>query len=181
MPVLWSAAASAVALLLLGACRGEAPLALTYDLILDAQGVVFAGSDATYARFPFGSPRTEIEQAAEVVYGEGVALRSASQGCGAGPMVFTSYGPIQLAFQQGEMVGWTMRRGAVAATEDSIAPGMTRAALERVTTVHMESDPNQPGKFAYRTPAGPIRGMLTGNGSQARVEALFAGTVCEAE
>ena len=172
------AAAFAVALLLVG-CGGEPPPSVAYNLILDAQGVVFAGADASYARFPFGSPRSEIEQAAGVVYGEAAAVRSVSRVCAAGSMAFTSYGPIQLAFQQGKLAGWTMRRGATAAAEGSLAPGITRAQLERLTAIQMVSDPAQPGEFVYRTPAGAIRGVLMGNGPQARVEALFAGTVCD--
>lgn len=171
------AAAVAVALLL-AACGGEQPRGPTYNLILDAQGVVFVGSDATYARFPFGTGRAELERAAATVYGSDAARRSAGTACATGPMDFTSYGPIQLAFRQDELVGWTIRAGAHVATRGSIAPGITRTALERLTTISMVPDPALPGKFVYRTPSGPIQGVLTGGTPEAKVDALFAGTNC---
>lgn len=171
-------AVALAAALLLGGCGDEPPAAVAYRLILDAQGVVFAGDDTTHARFPFGSPRAAIEETAAVVYGAAAATRSVSDACAAGPMAFTSYGPIQLAFRQGHLTGWTMRRGAAAAVEGSIALGITRAQLQDLAAIHMVRDPSMPDEFAYRTPAGVIRGVLSGPGSQAQVEALFAGTVC---
>lgn len=171
-------AAALAAALLLGGCGDEPPAAVAYRLILDAQGVVFAGDDLRHARFPFGSRRAAIEEAAAAVYGAAAATRSVSNGCAAGPMSFTSYGPIQLAFRQGHLTGWTMRRGAAAAAESSIAPGVTRAQLEDLAAIQMVRDPSLPGEFAYRTPAGVIRGVLSGPGPEAQVQALFAGTVC---
>ncbi|WP_121117998.1 hypothetical protein [Croceibacterium ferulae] len=171
------AAPCAVALLL-GACGEEPPPAPTYDLMLDAQGVVFAGSDGSRARFPFGTARAEVEQAAAAVYGAEAARRSAGSKCDAGPMAFTSYGPLQLGFQQEQLAGWTIRAGATAATEGSIAPGITRAQLEELTPIYTSPDPALPGEFRYGTPSGAIHGVLAGSGPQARVAALFSGTVC---
>lgn len=173
-------AAAMVVALLLGGCGGEPPAAPTYNLVLDAQGVVFVGSDATYARFPFGTPKADVERAAAAVYGDAKARRTNSAECGAGPMAFTSYGAIQLGFQRDRLVGWTMRRAAAGAGEGGIAPGITRMQLDRLAAIRMMPDPAVPGEFVYRTPTGPIRGVLAGRGPQARVEALFAGTACAA-
>lgn len=171
-------AAALAAAFLPCACHDAPPPAPARDLILDAQGVVFADGDGAYDRLPFGSARAAVEAVGAAAYGGKVARRSASDACTAGPMAFTSYGPIQLGFQQDRLVGWTMRGGASAAAEDGIAPGMTRARLQRLTGLRMVPAPALPGEFAYRTPAGEIRGVLAGSGPEARVEALFAGVTC---
>ena len=57
------------AALLLGACDDAPGPVAQRNLILDAQGVVFAGGAAPPDRFSFGSRRAEIEQAAADVDG----------------------------------------------------------------------------------------------------------------
>jgi hypothetical protein len=171
-------AAALAAAFLPCACHDAPAPAPSRALILDARGVVFAGDDGSYDRLPFGSARATVEALGAVAYGGAVARRSATEACTAGPMAFTSYGPIQLGFQQDRLVGWTMRGGAIAATEGGIAPGITRARLQRLTGLRMVPAPALPGEFAYRTPAGEIRGVLAGSGPEARVEALFAGVTC---
>jgi len=169
---------AAGAALLLAACGGADAPAPPDNLILDAQGVVFARADGTFDRHPFGTPRAAVEDAADAVYGDASARRSTNPECGAGPMAFTAYGAIQLSFRDERLAGWTMRRGAVAVSEDGIAPGMTRMQLDRQAGVRLVAGSTLPGEFAYRTAAGTIGGVLAGTGPGATVEALFAGTTC---
>ncbi|KHL25752.1 hypothetical protein PK98_03785 [Croceibacterium mercuriale] len=177
MRIVRSAAAIAAAFLPC-ACDDPPAPAAPRALILDAQGVVFAGDDGSYDRLPFGSARATVEAMGAAAYGDGVARRAASDACTAGAMAFTSYGPIQLGFQHDRLVGWTMRGGADVAAEGGIAPGITRARLQRLTGLRMVPEPALRGEFAYRTPAGEIRGVLAGSGPEAPVEALFAGITC---
>lgn len=180
MPAIRNAAACTAAFLL-GACGSEEPAGLTYNLVLDAQGLVFAGSDASRARFPFGSDRAAIERGAAAAYGTGATRRANSAACDGGPMAFSSYGPIQLAFRRERLVGWAMRAGATAAAPGNIAPGITRAQLEQLVAIRMVPDPVMGGEFVYGTPTGPIHGVLEGADPDARVVAMFAGATCTSD
>ena len=178
-------AAAAVLALLLAGCDAGPPPVPDPVLVLDAQGVVFRRGAAEYQRFPFGVTRARVERAAAAVYGKGSGRRSANPECGAGPMAFTRYGPIQLNFQDGRLVGWLMEEGAVPAADAgqggggaAIIPGISAAELRARSGARMVAGSALPGEFAYTTPAGRIGGILRGQGEAARVESLFAGTNC---
>ena len=173
-----------LAALLLAACGGRegeeasAP-ASEWALILDAQGVVFRRGEAEYRRFPFGSPRAGVEAMASEVYGEGAGTRTSNSDCGAGPMTFTAYGPIQLNYQDETLAGWRAEQGAMAMTDEGIVPGITRAQLDRQSGVRLIEGSSLPGEFEYATPGGGrIGGVLRGSGDDAVVEVLYAGANC---
>jgi hypothetical protein len=171
------------AALLLAACGGAADEGASvggeWALILDAQGVVFRRGEAEYRRFPFGSPRAQVEAMATQVYGEGAGTRTSNAECGAGPMSFTAYGPIHLNYQHEALAGWRAGRGAMAMTDDGIVPGITRAQLDRQSGVRLIAGSTLAGEFEYATPGGGrIGGVLRGSGDEAVVEVLFAGANC---
>jgi hypothetical protein len=169
---------------LLAACGGtdEDNASATADewaLILDAQGVVFRRGEAEYRRFPFGSPRAEVEAMAAEVYGPESGTRTANAECGAGLMAFTAYGPIHLNYLNEQLSGWRAEQGAMALTEEGIVPGITRAQLDRQSGVRLIEGSTLPGEFEYATPGGGrIGGVLRGSGDDAIVEVLFAGANC---
>jgi hypothetical protein len=172
------------AALLLAACSAgkdedAASAAGEWALILDAQGVVFRRGEAEYRRFPFGSPRAEVEAMAAQAYGPEAGTRTSNPECGAGPMAFTAYGPIQLNYLNEQLSGWRAEQGAVAPTQDGIVPGITRAQLDRQRGVRLIEGSTLPGEFEYATPGGGrIGGVLRGSGDEAIVEVLFAGANC---
>jgi len=172
-----------LAALLLAACSAaedgnDSATQGEWALILDAQGVVFRRGEAEYRRFPFGSPRAEVEAMAAEVYGNGSGKRTSNPECGAGPMSFTAYGPIQLNYQEDQLSGWLAEQGAMAITDEGIVPGITRAQLDRQRGVRL-IDSTLPGEFEYATPGGGrIGGILRGSGDDAVVEVLFAGANC---
>ncbi len=175
---------AALAALLLAGCHAaeegnDSARSGEWALILDAQGVVFRRGEAEYRRYPFGSPRAEVEAMAAEIYGDGAGRRTSNPECGAGPMEFTAYGPIQLNYQGGQLSGWLAERGAMALTEEGIVPGITRAQLDRQRGVRLIEDSTLPGEFEYATPGGGrIGGVLRGSGDDAVVEVLFAGANC---
>ena len=68
--------AATVVALLLGGCDDPPAPAVSRQLVLDAQGVVFAGSDGSHYRFPFGSSRAAVERMGAAVYGAEAARRA---------------------------------------------------------------------------------------------------------
>jgi len=173
-----------LAALLLAACggaegEGASTAAGEWALILDAQGVVFRRAEAEYRRFPFGSPRVDVEEMAAEVYGAGSGTRTSNAECGTGPMAFTAYGPIQLNYLNEQLSGWRAEQGAMALTEEGIVPGITRTQLDRQSGVRLIEGSTLPGEFEYATfGGGRIGGVLRGSGDDALVEVLFAGANC---
>lgn len=128
--------------------------------------------------FAFGTPRAAVEDLAGRLVGA-VTNRSRNDECGAGPIDFTEYGSLTLNFQDDRFVGWFAGEGTRVPTADGVVPGVTRAHLESTLTVAMILDTTLEGEFEYAGRGGAaIGGFLDGDGQDARVTALYAGTNC---
>ena len=179
---------------LLAACGSETPAADAdataaaarapdVGFALDAEGLRFVDPQSGSTRLlPFGSARADAEAAFARSTAE-EPERTRNGECGAGPMDFTSYGPFQLNFQDGQLVGWSAGIGAAAdsyATMDGLGIGSTRAEVEERRTVTMLEGSTLGEEFvlAPRREDPGIAGIFSAAGPEGRVEALWAGVTC---
>src|SRR5690606_12648591 len=89
-------------------------------LALDAEGLRFVANDTGSASLvAFGAPRGQVEQAVQRATG-GTPRRSTGEECPAGPTEFTSFGELQLAFQDDRWIGWALGGAFPATTMDGI-------------------------------------------------------------
>lgn len=159
----------------------------TPNLPADPDGVVRLRGDGLEVTGPlgtalaFGSPREAVEAELAKVF-EGARDAGTNSECGAGPIAFTEYpGGLALNFQEGKLVGWSLRDdqtmgdGADIATAEGIALDSSEAELAEAYEVEMIADSTLGEEFT--TPAG-IFGFLTGTAAERQVESLHAGTNC---
>ncbi len=188
-----------VAALALAACSQSAPeetgetaevaLRETPNLPADPAGVIRLRGDGLEVTGPlgtmltFGSLRTPVETEVAKVLGEARDAGTNSE-CGAGAMAFTEYpGGLTLNFQEGALVGWSLRDGtsgtggksADIATAEGIGLDSSQLELAAAYEVEMIADSTLGEEFT--TPAG-IFGFLTGEGAASEVESLHGGTNC---
>ncbi|MXO50281.1 hypothetical protein GRI42_03070 [Erythrobacter gaetbuli] len=153
----------------------QAPAADRFEgtkLVVNANGVAGASADSAMV-LRFGSPRADVEKLAESAWGT-AGETSRQEECGAGPMDFVSYGPLQLAFQDDKFSGWFLQTGEGVATSDGIRPGVTIDALKSERQVR-EIESTLPGEFEYTTgDFGTIRGFS----EQGTITGLQAGLSC---
>ncbi|QJB68669.1 hypothetical protein [Parasphingorhabdus halotolerans] len=129
--------------------------------------------------FSYGADK---EQLVVMLQRFGPVDQNANEECGAGPMDFVTLSSAGLSvnFQDDKIVGWFLD-GTITTlkTEEGIGIGSTRAELEKAMTIEMQPDSTLGIEFyAPRPDGGFIGGFLTGDGMDAKVESLYAGTNC---
>ena len=122
------------------------------------------------------------EQLVAMLKRVGAVDQNANEECGAGPMDFVTLPSAGLTvnFQDDKLVGWFLD-GTVTTlkTKEGIGIGSTRAELEKAMAIEMQPDSTLGIEFyAPRPDGGFIGGFLTGDGMDAKVESLYAGTNC---
>ncbi|MEZ5682198.1 MAG: hypothetical protein R3E14_12995 [Erythrobacter sp.] len=138
-------------------------------IVVDANG--FGAKGATPLRF--GVSRAEADAVAARAFGA-KGEESSNAECGAGPMDFSTFGPLQVAYLDGKLAGWFLREGEGVVTSDGIRPGITLEALKEERQLR-QIDSTLPGEFAYTTADyGTIRGFAEGG----KITALQAGVSC---
>jgi hypothetical protein len=153
-----------------------APLAASVNLsdvviVVDANGLGAKGEEP----LRFGAPRDEVDKAIEAAFGAAPGT-SSNEECGAGPMEFSQFGPLQIAYMDGSFAGWFLRQGEGMATSDGVRPGETTFVdIKRERQVR-ELDTTLPGEFQYTT---ADYGTITGFAEDGEtVTALQAGISC---
>lgn len=149
------------------------PLIERFD---DVKIVVDANGLGAYQREPlrFGAPRDEVDAMAAEAFGE-PGEKSRNEECGAGPMEFSEYGPLQIAYQDGRFAGWFLREGGGVVTSDGIRPGVSTPESLKAEREVREVDTTLEGEFEYTTADfGTIRGFA----DEGRITALQAGLSC---
>lgn len=124
----------------------------------------------------YGSPRATIEAAVTAALGAPTE-RGHSAECGAGPMDFTTYkSDLQLTFQEGKFIGWTINRGPAKglATASGIGIGSTLAEVRKAYSVGDVEE----GSLGILFASGALAGILDGKGEGAKVTDIWGGTVC---
>lgn len=139
-------------------------------LVVDANGAGAVGQPA----MRFGTAREEVDAALSQAYGSEPELGDNGE-CGAGPMQFSTYGPLQLAFQNGKFVGWNLSEGSDAATSDGVQPGTTPFALLRQERQVRDIDSTFTGEFEYTS---ADYGTIGGFSEDGQISSLHAGMNC---
>jgi hypothetical protein len=144
---------------------------------LDGEGLRLVLQTGAARLLAFGAPRAQAERAIDAALGQ--AERSSNAECGAGPLEFTRYGPLQLVFQEGAFAGWVLDRPGSLSTIDGVAIGSSAMQVQASRAVERISGSTLGEEFTLG-PAGPgtIGGFFDGAGAEARVTGLFAGTTC---
>jgi hypothetical protein len=146
--------------------------------VLDSGGVTFDGKPGKSGEFPFGAAREVVDGAARSALGQ-EGVRTALAECGAGPMKFSTYGPLVLNFLDDEFVGWRAEAGPQVVTADGIRPGSMLRDLKVARSARMIEDSTLEGEFEYIAADGrTIGGFVTGTGKDARIASLHAGVSC---
>ncbi len=144
--------------------------------IVQARIVVNAdGLSAGGETLGFSTPRAEVDALAEQAFGAAPAT-SRNEECGAGPMDFSQFGPLQIAYLDGSFAGWFLRAGEGVVTADGIAPGVTTLDALQDERQVQQLDTTLEGEFQYTTgDYGTITGFAAPDGS---IDALQAGISC---
>ena len=146
--------------------------------ILSAGGAGFGRASASAIRFSFGASRAEVEKAADAALGA-ARERSANGECGEGPLEFTDYPGLRLAFQNGKFEGWLAREDAHIITSDGIRPGTFLRDLRITRSVRFVEGSTLDGEFEYLAADGNwIGGFVEGAEREAKVVSLYAGLTC---
>jgi hypothetical protein len=139
-------------------------------LVVDANGVGAKGAEP----FRFGSERDEVDAGLTGAYGTAPEIGENAE-CGAGPMQFSTYGPLQVAYQNDRFTGWLLRAGDGVTSVDGIRPGVTTLSALKGERAVREIDSTLPGEFEYTSADfGTIRGFSEGD----TITALQAGLGC---
>ena len=145
-------------------------------LLADGLSYRVAGGTET-VQVSFGAPQESIERVAREAFGE-PRERTSNEECGAGPMEFAQYGPLQLNFQDGALVGWFLQSGGKVATVDGVQPGVTTFDdLARDHDGRMADGSTLEGEFSYQPLGGGERvgGFVDRDGT---ILSLNAGMNC---
>ncbi len=150
------------------------PLIEQYDhalVVVNANGLGPKGEDM----LRFGAGREEVDSAIETAFGSAPET-SRNEECGAGPMEFSEYGPLQIAYMDGEFRGWFLREGRGVVTTDGVHPGTTTLQGLKLERQVRELDTTLPGEFEY---TAADYGTITGFADDGEtVTALQAGISC---
>lgn len=140
-------------------------------IVVDANGLVSKGADP----LRFGARRAQVDAFARKAFGAAPET-SRNEECGAGPMEFSRYGPLQLAFQDDNFAGWFLRAGEGVVTSDGIAPGTTTLESLKLERQVQQLDTTVEGEFQYTTAGyGTITGFAEPDGT---ITGLQAGVSC---
>ena len=139
-------------------------------LVVDANGAGAVGQPV----MRFGSTRDEVDASLSQAYGSGPELGENDE-CGAGQMQFSSYGPLQLSFQDGKFIGWNLGEGTDVATSDGVQPGTTTLALLKQERQVRDIDSTLTGEFEYTS---ADYGTIGGFSEDGKISSLHAGMNC---
>ena len=145
---------------------------------LDTGGLMlFDTSTDASLPIPFGSILSDVEQAISAASGVQSAIGSNDE-CPAGAMEFSNHGLVTLNYQDGYFVGWSTVASddgeAGPATLDGLSIGTSRAEIEQFHALEAVED----SSLGYEYFVGDLQIILSGTGSDARIENMWAGTNC---
>ncbi|MGA9581976.1 MAG: hypothetical protein WBR13_08420 [Allosphingosinicella sp.] len=146
----------------------------TPRLLLTAEGIEPGGTEA--AKIAFGTDgRGAITRVGALL---GAHDSETSTECGAGPMEFASFDQMVLMLQQGKLVGWELRQFSEQpwiGTPGGVTIGTPRSELQAALGAAPAVERSSLGvEFS----AGGFHGVLSADGPDATVTALWAGTNC---
>ena len=147
-------------------------------LAVEAEGLrLFDPASGSARPIPFGTARAQVMTA---LAARGAAETGTNGECGAGPLDFATWADgLTLWFQDGALAGWALNgaaegaAGGGASTASGLTIGSTRADLDSAYAATVEQS-----TLGTEFAAGELYGLLDGEGSGARVTALWAGVSC---
>lgn len=147
-------------------------------VVVNANGLV-DGASGSRGSVRFGAARAEVDALVKNAL-KAESEQSSNAECGAGPMEFSDFGPLQIAYQDGKFVGWYLANGGGdVVTSDGVAPGIAMAQLKEWRPVRIITDSTLEGEFEYHTrDGGMITGFFEGSQNDGRIVALQAGLNC---
>lgn len=146
-------------------------------MLVDANGLGWKGPGSSI-HIGFGASRKEVDSALAATFGS-LGEHSRNEECGAGPMEFTDYGALKIAYQAGRFVGWYLDEAEGVVTSDGVGPGMALAQLQEWRMVRVITDSTLEGEFEYQThDGGMITGFFEGSQNDGSIVALQAGLNC---
>lgn len=159
----------------------SAPAADTAQAAADSQpgrggpAVVLApdGLEVGGRRIAFGTPQAPA--LAEAGRALGAAENQGRQEeCPAGPLYQTTYGGVQLVFQDSAFVGWAADSGSTLRTAQGVGPGSTLGQIRAAYPAATVDQTSLGTEFA----AGDLYGVFTDSTESAPLEIMFAGINC---
>ena len=134
-----------------------------------APGYILAGNGLA-PNLTFGTARAEAVDAARAAFGTPTGQEHNDE-CGEGPMDFVRFGGLHLSFQEGRLVGWSLSGSQPALrTAAGLAIGAPRSVLGGA---EIDTESTLGPEFSVND----VGGILDESGS--RIEALWAGSVCQ--
>ena len=117
----------------------------------------------------FGMGEADVAAAAAAVFGRPTGKEHNDE-CGEGPMDFVRFGDLQLGFQEGKFVGWSLSGSRpVLHTAGGLAVGAPRSALGPIPV-------DEASSIGPEFEIGGVGGFLDDQGN---VMALWAGSPCQ--
>ncbi len=139
-------------------------------IVVDANGVGAKGDPMR-----FGTLRTDVDHTLESAFGS-APNTTGNDECGAGPMEFSQFGPLQVGYQDDKLAGWFLGKGQGVVTSDGVAPGVTSLESLKLERQVQELDTTLDGEFQYTSADyGTITGFADPDGT---ITGLAAGVTC---
>ena len=139
-------------------------------IVVDANGVGAKGDPMR-----FGTLRTDVDHTLESAFGS-APNTTRNDECGAGPMEFSQFGPLQVGYQDEKLAGWFLGKGQGVVTSDGVAPGITSLESLKLERQVQELDTTLDGEFQYTSADyGTITGFADPDGT---ITGLAAGVTC---
>ncbi len=152
----------------------KAPTATASALAVEGEGLRLFDRESGRARaISFGMARSAVIAALSF---RGPPVAGRQEDCGAGSLDYAAWPDgLKLYFQRGNFTGWALdlRAGGALNTASGVGPGSSRGDLESAYSVKVVES-----TLGTEFTAGPMAGLLDGPGSDAKIEAMWAGTSC---
>lgn len=143
---------------------------------LDPEGLRLVDAATGSTRpIPFGTPEADVVRIVSARTAQ-PAEASRNEECGAGPLAFSTWPDgLQLAFQDGQFVGWSLgeRASPSITTMAGVGIGASRADLDASVVTIVEGS-----TLGVEFASGGFYGLLSSDGPDGRVTALWAGVSC---
>lgn len=143
---------------------------------LDPEGLRLVDAATGSTRpLPFGMPEADVVRVVSARTAQ-PAEASRNEECGAGPLAFSTWPDgLQLAFQDGLFAGWSLgeRASPTLTTMSGVGIGTLRADLDASVVTIVEGS-----TLGVEFAAGGLYGLLSSDGPDGRVTALWAGVSC---
>ncbi|WP_331126485.1 hypothetical protein [Longimicrobium sp.] len=148
------------------------PAGANPKIVLAPDGLQVTGGAAP-GLIAFGGPQARVLAEAGAVLG---APRNGGmqEECPAGPLYQTTFGAVQLVFQDSAFVGWATQPDSPLRTAEGIGPGSTLSQVRAAYPAATVDQTSLGTEFA----AGDLYGVFSDSTTSSELEIMFAGINC---